>query len=392
MQSRLARTLLLALAPIAFGVPAAAAQRGAPRWRAVRELVIGAEDTQALSEVSDIAVGAEGRIYVVQPAEKTVRVFAPDGRFVRTIGRRGSGPGELRAPGHAGWRGDTLVVIDPYRVRVTGFLPDGRYAFTLPFVRLGGFLPRALLADGRVLGSTPFRSDAVASGRTRFDEMRVTTRAARGSVLLARLALRNQTAHVHLDPAGHPVDSYLPQPFSDADLSDVDPQGRAVVVLSRPAPEAKHGTFTVTRYEPDGRSRVLAAVRYIPETLRPAMVNDTVAHYAAMFEAMPELHALGRARVAAAVRRALYVPRTVPAALAVVAGGDETVWVLRSRAGQTARWMVFDRAGRLLAVVELPSALAVYAASRGHVWGVVHDADDVPAVHRYRLEPAGVVP
>jgi len=391
--SRPARTLFLLAASLAgLHAPAAAAQRGAPRWTAVRDLAIGGADAaRPLSEVSDVAVGADGRIYVVQPAEQTVRVFAADGRFVRNVGRRGSGPGEFRSPRDAGWRGDTLVVADPYRVRASGFLADGRLAFTLPFVGLGGFLPRALLADGRVLGSTPLRSEDVAGGRTRFEELRVTAREARGSVLFARLELRHHTAHVHLEPAGHPVDSYFAQPFSDADLYDVAPAGGGVVVLSRPAPAEARGTFTVTRYEPNGRARRLATVRYIPETLRPSVVADTVARYVAMFDAVPELHALGTGRLRAAVVRALHVPPTVPAALAVLAGRDGTTWVLRGRSGAAARWMVFDANGRLLAVAELPPALALYAADRSHVWGVMVDADEVPSVLRYRLVAAGTV-
>src|SRR4051812_30775179 len=48
----------------------------------------------SLTAVADIEVSPEGRLFILQPDERTIRVFDPDGRE-RRIGRQGSGPGEF---------------------------------------------------------------------------------------------------------------------------------------------------------------------------------------------------------------------------------------------------------------------------------------------------------
>src|SRR5215213_2239356 len=125
---RLAATLI-ATAVAARGAFAQAAPR---RLVLVPEAAISTEDgPAAVSDVADIAVGRDGSVYVLERQAHAVRVFAPDGRPVRTLGRAGGGPGEFpQAPDAAGWRGDTLVVSDPGALRLVGFLANGREAFT----------------------------------------------------------------------------------------------------------------------------------------------------------------------------------------------------------------------------------------------------------------------
>jgi hypothetical protein len=51
-----------------------------------------------LSQVSGFALDDSGRVYVADFQDPHVVVFAPDGRHLATIGRKGEGPGEFRAP------------------------------------------------------------------------------------------------------------------------------------------------------------------------------------------------------------------------------------------------------------------------------------------------------
>ena len=46
-----------------------------------------------------------GNLYVLLPREREIRVFSSDGRFLRRLGRRGQGPGEMMSPVAMGWRG-----------------------------------------------------------------------------------------------------------------------------------------------------------------------------------------------------------------------------------------------------------------------------------------------
>jgi len=50
------------------------------------------------SEIIDLAVGEDERIYVSDQIEAHVKVFNKNGEYLRTIGRKGQGPGELNYP------------------------------------------------------------------------------------------------------------------------------------------------------------------------------------------------------------------------------------------------------------------------------------------------------
>ncbi len=66
----------------------------------VEELVIGGEETAGdamLYQPSDILVDGQGFIHVSDYRDAVIKVFDPEGRYVRTIGRKGEGPGEFQS-------------------------------------------------------------------------------------------------------------------------------------------------------------------------------------------------------------------------------------------------------------------------------------------------------
>ena len=56
------------------------------------------EEPYQLHTVSDAARGGNGQILVLNTSTAEVRVFDANGRYLRSIGRRGRGPGEFRYP------------------------------------------------------------------------------------------------------------------------------------------------------------------------------------------------------------------------------------------------------------------------------------------------------
>lgn len=70
-----------------------------------------------------VLVDRGSRTYVLT-GDRTIARFAPDGRFDRSIGRRGSGPGEMQLPVQLGSQGDSLVVLDPVRNAIVRWGPD----------------------------------------------------------------------------------------------------------------------------------------------------------------------------------------------------------------------------------------------------------------------------
>jgi hypothetical protein len=100
-------------------------------WRLEEELRIGVDDgvgPDLFGHVSDIAVDDYGRIYILEDQAQEIRVFNPDGSFLRTIGRQGRGPGEFEDAVGLRWgpRGN-LWVIDPGNARYAVFDTTGTY-------------------------------------------------------------------------------------------------------------------------------------------------------------------------------------------------------------------------------------------------------------------------
>lgn len=112
----------------------------AERWVAPADsgVVIGALDgppEYTFGEVAGVTVGADGRIYVGDTQALEVRVYSPEGQFLRRFGRDGEGPGEFRnisglarAPGGVG-------VLDGRLARVTVFDADGAVVRTVRIER-----------------------------------------------------------------------------------------------------------------------------------------------------------------------------------------------------------------------------------------------------------------
>jgi hypothetical protein len=68
-------------------------------WQAQQVLAIGpdssASDAGVFGSIGGVTADAQGHIHVLDQQAQQVRVFGADGKFVRSLGRPGRGPGEL---------------------------------------------------------------------------------------------------------------------------------------------------------------------------------------------------------------------------------------------------------------------------------------------------------
>jgi hypothetical protein len=117
------------------------------KWGSIPKLsielvrTIGDVDTDdenlAFDSPLDMAVDDSGNIYILDSGNQRIQVFGPEGRFARTIGRKGQGPGEFASPrsididveGH-------LHVLDGSQKRIQVFTPRGEILKTIPATRL----------------------------------------------------------------------------------------------------------------------------------------------------------------------------------------------------------------------------------------------------------------
>lgn len=124
-------------------------------WRFVEAATIALPDSgPGLQQVPTSAtLGGDGLLYVAGRDPMAVMVYDTTGRFLRSIGRNGEGPGEFRYI-MLGLRHDTVLVQDPSLARLSRFGPDGTLLGSTPSVccMMGPMLP--VHPDGRV--SVPF--------------------------------------------------------------------------------------------------------------------------------------------------------------------------------------------------------------------------------------------
>lgn len=111
----------------------------------VEELSIGEAEgapEYMFQEIRSLAVDGSNNIYVADWKESHIKVFDFTGIFLRTIGRRGEGPGEIgRAYSIQFTRTDEVMVHDGRNRKVHYFSSDGAFQRAVPF---GGLFPLSL--------------------------------------------------------------------------------------------------------------------------------------------------------------------------------------------------------------------------------------------------------
>jgi hypothetical protein len=73
-------------------------------------------------------VNVQGNVYIEDDSDMSIKVFDPQGRYLRTIGRKGSGPGEFGRIADMAVLPDGRLLVTDFETRRTSlFGPDGRF-------------------------------------------------------------------------------------------------------------------------------------------------------------------------------------------------------------------------------------------------------------------------
>jgi hypothetical protein len=103
-------------------------------WRAEELVRIGekeGDDPYVFGQITDVKLGPEGQVYVLDAQAQQLRIFDARGRFERSVGREGEGPGEFRMPSGMVWGPDgNLWVVDVRNQRYTVVSPAGALVTT----------------------------------------------------------------------------------------------------------------------------------------------------------------------------------------------------------------------------------------------------------------------
>ncbi len=384
LRSSFTRALIMfssASASLCAAGATAAAQAAIPTVDVREEIRIQSSDAvpdMLLTAIERLAVLPDGRMATSHPQEAIVRVFDPSGRLIKTVGRRGDGPGEFRTIRQVGYVGDKLWVEDLWR----GFL-----VFDAPSYEPIGRVVRPPTA-GFTLGLTSDSSSFHYTSRQ--DPTRVS--------FYDRLGERELPVDIRMRTAGHrfevpwsevtpggtltgrSVSRTLSSPLGTATQLNLVPGGREVIVLE--ASELWNGPpgqFTIRRIDVATR-RISAPVTVVLPARR---VTRTEAD-SLIRQATPVVRQPQDAKGAAAYRAKARVPAVYPAFMSARPSADGVLWLTEYARPDTR--LVVDLSGRVLMRVRLPADLRVLAVSRTHVWGLSLDADDLPIISRYRVQ------
>jgi 6-bladed beta-propeller len=227
------------------------------QWRAGQE-----DDDIFFGLISQVLIGPDANIYLLDSQLNEIAVFSPDGEFLRTISRQGEGPGEIQRAGTMMFMADkTLGVVQRFPGKIVKITPDGLPA--------GSIVPgdptsggREFLGDGKVSGE-----DLILFGsrNTRVDQSRLRHN------YLARFDAEGRLVHEYVSRddqfdfssrSFNEIDEY----FVGTGRWDVGPDGTVYAAVQR-------DTYRIDVYPADdGPARAITRDRKLWQ--RPAAMMD----------------------------------------------------------------------------------------------------------------------
>lgn len=338
--------------------------------------------------VADVTEDEEGFVYVLDSGDCRVRVYDKAGRFVRGMGRRGSGPGEFRVPVSLGVTGDTLWVSDVSLARLTLFSREGLLVSTIspPVVRISvlpgvevRLLPGRLRRDGLIASASSISiprtvpTDSFSIPRVLMDRKGNVV----DTVLLERWAIPpRREARV----GGYSIPVPPPPSFGPIYLATE----RGNFIVERPFPgDDDLGSFRVSRVRSGHDTLYSREFVYQPEGFPRAFVDALIREAAAPHQRM---RGLDSTRVALSLVQAVNLPSFQPP-VSLAFPGEHGEILLRGPddGSSTYRWYALDPEGKWLGMMRLPRRATVHWVLKDVLWVEVPDDFDVPWLVRYRI-------
>lgn len=403
----LATPAVAAVVWVACGLAPLAGQEVCDRpWRLEETLRLGSVDGDGmLTFVRDLAIGPEGRIYLLQSWDP-IRVFWPDGRPAGTIGREGQGPGEFPRPlRNLGWLGDTLWVSHGLGTQFLSM--DGteirRVSFVIRLPAEGSSLrPGRPLPDGKFLPYRMVTQDSELFLRADRAPLR---RVSESGEIVDTLAVVER----HLAPytlehetdrygwgvmMGHPLGPW----WGESGLPVAPtPDGFALVLIGEVKEDRDDANFDFLKIRFDGDTLLRRAIPYEPRPITRAeesLQRDVLGAYFTRGGSPWDTSDPERKRRIG--REIISFPEYHPPVRRIVAGGDGSIWLLREAWPSPADvWEIYGEDGQLEGSVRIEGLhdhedwdprLRILRASRTEVWATTLGEFDVPYVHRYRVD------
>jgi hypothetical protein len=363
-------------------------QNEAPAWKKGEEWTVDAEpvadlgvadgdEHQQFGRVADAVRLSDGTLLVADEQAQEIRAFDAQGRYLRTMGRAGGGPGEFQ--GLMGLHllpGDTVAAYDYQGPRISFFAPGGAFVRSVTLQPLDGKVPPrplGFLGDGRMVVTQLYNP-----------EFNPSTRPSRDTVSLAVYSAAGAQA------------SSLGRVPGEEMVTIAGGSGPNTMMMRETPPFGLSTSFAVR-----GSGLLVGdPVRYELVERRP---DGAVARLIRRAGAREPVTQADRDAVMERRREGLTDPRfrqlqeqlikntTFPehkpffTALGVDPAGN--VWVQRpSDPDADTPWDLFDGEGRLLGTVTTPAGLRVTQFGADFVVGTWRDELDVEHVRVHRIQ------
>ena len=339
--------------------------QSSPR-EALRVTSFGGEGSK--NSVSDVEVG-RGVVIALHPGERSLSILDSTGSFLRSVGREGSGPGEFRFPGQAGWVGDTLTVWDPALRRLSRFTNDGV------------FLNSSVVQASRSLYPLSGRRYLVESQGQDPNVVALAVIDSSGKLLRSLGSIPQNNRILTVDAGGRQLQSL--QPFADFDLWAANPK-EGVVIVDRSPSGSRRFEILITMISLAGDTIYSTPLSFQPLQLTDAIVEEIVDK---MLQGLGSLQNRPAGITNSVLKRNLYRPSFLPPVTAVAISNDREVWLRMAGlpSEKVNNWIVLDSNGSKKRQLDFPATFEVRRVYDNSVWGVQVDPSGVQSLSKYLI-------
>lgn len=122
------------------------------------------------ADAKDLAVGDEEKIFVVDAIEGHVKVFDWEGDFLKTIGKKGQGPGEMQSPQEIQITSQKEIMIrDLQADRMAFFTLEGKFLQNVSTAGIRNLSGPTIDSKGNVIGTFSIPGDSFRTELGKFD-------------------------------------------------------------------------------------------------------------------------------------------------------------------------------------------------------------------------------
>ena len=333
---------------------------------------------EALTYISDVLVSRDGKtLFIAQPVTSDIRVFdIHSGGFIKSIGRRGAGPGEFASLTTIGWKADTIVGIERRDSRLVVFQQDGQHVRTVSVVARRGSTIKAhpvpiVPAPNGSYWAEPL--PASAPDRSPIPVVLMSEDGTQQKINATRMNNRIERTAV----IGESVLKYT-APFATWNWSAYAADGSSVLLIEV---SDRKRLFNAKRISYRGDTIYNRTFSYEPTKVPPVVAQGIYQRYSRLMT-----RRVGAARSMEAARKTIALPEYQPPVSHVHLSESGEAWLRLHELGKkSVTWMILDPVGRIRGTVLVPSDVTIQWVNGDSVWGSTTSELDVPQLVRYRL-------